>query len=210
MSDENTNPVKKKDFLSSWQFQDYLSFGYLYLLLVGIVSDSIYYGMVGINIISYSTILDVLLSPVVRLTDNILLPVFIILLPVLGYFYTRLMMFIGHKVRQKQLDKDGSRTHKPAVTDKFSTKTIWFMFTCLIIFTTFMGYGVGGGSKQKERLVSGNAEPDTEIFYQDGLSEKVRVIGNNSEYIFFIQQNATKISVSPIKDNIRLIRELDK
>ena len=73
-----------------------------------------------------------------------------------------------------------------------------------------MGYGVGGGSKQKERLVSGNAEPDTEIFYQDGLSEKVRVIGNNSEYIFFIQQNATKISVSPIKDNIRLIRELDK
>ena len=39
----------KTDFLSAWGFQDYLSFGYLYLLLLGVVSDSIYYGMVGIN-----------------------------------------------------------------------------------------------------------------------------------------------------------------
>ena len=210
MSAEDQQAIEKQDFLCNWQFQDYLSFGYLYLLLLGVVSDSIYYGMVGINIISYSTILDVLLSPIVRLTDNIVLPLVIIVLPVLGYFYTRLIMFLEKKKKEKQMLKDGYVEPKPNVFDKLSMKTIWFMFTCLIIFTTFMGYGVGGGSKQKERLASGNAKPDTELFYQDGRSEKVRVIGNNSEYIFYIQQNAKKVSVSPIKENIRLIRELEK
>lgn len=210
MSDETTKTIEKKDFLSSWQFQDYLSFGYLYLLLLGVVSDSVYYGMVGINIISYSTILDVLLSPVVRLTDNIVLPLVVIVLPVLGYFYTRFIIFLERKNKEKKMLKDGYVEPKPNVFETLSTKTIWFMFTCLIIFTTFMGYGVGGGSKQKERLESGNATPDTELFFQDGQSEKVRVIGNNSEYIFYIQENATKVSVSPIKDNIRLIRELEK
>ncbi len=44
--------------------QDYLSLGYLYLVVVGILFDAIFYGILGINIIHYSSILDVLLSPI--------------------------------------------------------------------------------------------------------------------------------------------------
>ena len=50
--------------------QDYLSFGYLYLLLLGIVSESIYYGLLGVSVLSYSDVLDVLLSPLTQLENE--------------------------------------------------------------------------------------------------------------------------------------------
>ena len=52
--------------------QDYLSLGYVYLVVVGIILDAIFYGILGINIIHYSSVLDVLLSPVAFFTDSII------------------------------------------------------------------------------------------------------------------------------------------
>ena len=40
--------------------QDYLSLGYIYLVVAGILFDATFYGILGINIIHYSSILDVL------------------------------------------------------------------------------------------------------------------------------------------------------
>lgn len=195
---------KKLDFLANWQFQDYLSFGYIYLLLLGIVSDSIYYGMVGINVISYSTILDVLLSPIVRLTDNIVLPAIIIVLPVIGYFYVKLIVFLEKRKHEKMKKNDNSS--QKIKLQQLSMRTVWFAFTCLIIFTTFMGYGVGGGSKQREYLETGEFKTNKVLEFQDGRTEAVRVIGNNSEYVFYLEVGKDTVSVSPIKDNIRVIR----
>ena len=210
MITEQTEDVaeKKLDFLANWQFQDYLSFGYIYLLLLGIVSDSIYYGMVGINVISYSTILDVLLSPIVRLTDNIVLPAVIIVLPVVGYFYIKLIVFLEKKKRERMKTRDDSK--KKLKIEQLNMRTVWFAFTCLIIFTTFMGYGVGGGSKQRDYLESGDFKTNKILEFQDGRTEEVRVIGNNSEYVFYLEVGKNSVSVSPIKDNIRVIREMGK
>jgi hypothetical protein len=39
--------------------QKLLPFGYLYLVVMGILKESIYYYQIGINILKYSTIMDI-------------------------------------------------------------------------------------------------------------------------------------------------------
>jgi len=49
------------------KIQDYFSLGYVYLLILGIFKDVIYYGFLGINILEYASVADVLLSPIMYL-----------------------------------------------------------------------------------------------------------------------------------------------
>lgn len=205
-----TEPVKT-DFLTHWGFQDYLSFGYLYLLLLGVASDSIFYGMVGVNIISYSTILDVLLSPIVRLTDNLIFPGFIILMPAAGYFYIKLMIALEAKKRELKIKAAGPDTVIPEPkTSQLTIRTLWFGFTCLIIFSAFIGHGVGAGFKQSQHLKEGTFKVDHQIEFQDGREQQVKVLGNNSEYVFYVQPGEQTVRISPIKETINAIRELSE
>ena len=198
----------KTDFLSSWQLQDYLSFGYLYLLIVGVVSDSIYYGMLGINIISYSTILDVLLSPIVRLTDSLIFPFVIIILPVLMYFYVKLILRLQEKGRDRAIAAGKDLSTKPHTLQKIRLQTLVLIATCFGIFCSFMGYGFGGGQKQSARIEAGELRIEHQIQFQDGTSHRVMMLGNNSEYVFYVFKGDHTVSVSPIKDSILTIREL--
>jgi site-specific recombinase XerD len=63
------------------EIQGFLSVGYIYLIVMGILNETLYYNQIGIDILNYSSILDVLISPIARLTSNILfLTIFIIVL----------------------------------------------------------------------------------------------------------------------------------
>ena len=73
----------------SFTIQEYLSLGYLYLLILGVISDAIYYQFLHINILHYTTVLDVLLSPIARITSHLLIPLII----VLGTFFTYFLVF---------------------------------------------------------------------------------------------------------------------
>jgi len=44
--------------------QDYLSIGYVFMLILGIFHETIYYKFLGVNILEYSSVLDVLISPI--------------------------------------------------------------------------------------------------------------------------------------------------
>jgi len=44
-----------------WSIQDYLSLGYLYLLILGIFKDAVFYGYLGVNFINYASVQDILL-----------------------------------------------------------------------------------------------------------------------------------------------------
>ncbi|MBT8450320.1 MAG: hypothetical protein KJO69_11560, partial [Gammaproteobacteria bacterium] len=49
-----------------------------------------------------------------------------------------------------------------------------------------------------------------ELKFQDGNSHHVRVIGNNSEYVFYVYPGNPTVSISPIKDTITSMRKLSK
>ncbi len=182
-------------------FSDLLPLGYLYLLVLGIVSDSIYYGLLGINIISYSTILDVLLSPVSQITDNYKVLILIILLPAFAYFYMRLI--------RKWVEKKAEKSNKPIFALALSPIQLWLYFTAFVIFSGYVGLGLGKGTKMKERMESGDLLPRHRLTFQDGKSLEVRMVGNNSSYIFYVAKGAKSVTVVPIQDNITKIEMIE-
>lgn len=172
--------------------QDYLSIGYLYLLILGILSDSIYYGLLGINILSYSTILDVLLSPIVKVTDNLIFPVVVFIVPIFFYFYLRYLQKASpEKMKQFSFFKSTQ-----------SITRIWLSLSAWVILSAYVGYGIGGSSKVKEQLQGEEVTANYRIFFNNKTPIEVKKVGNNSEYIFFIEQGSNEITISPIKNNI--------
>ena len=66
--------------------QDYLSLGYLFLILCGLAKDIILYRFIGVNILDYSSISDVLLSPIIYIGENYIAAAIIALLYPMMYY----------------------------------------------------------------------------------------------------------------------------
>lgn len=194
----------------NWSVQDFLSLGYLYLLLVGIVGDSIYYSYLGVNILSYSTIIDVILSPVSTMIEVPMLGVMLLCIPlVFGG-----MIMLQKRAHLNNRDKPEYRAkHDIEKLDKsFSNKGIrtgLIIATMMAIFSGFIGFGWGGGNKMKERMEAGEFESNTIVQFIGGESKRVRLIGHNSEYLFFVEEGKRKLSIAPIPGNVNSIREMD-
>lgn len=183
----------------SLSIQDILSFGYLYLLLLGIASDSIYYGMIGINIISYSNVLDVILSPIVHLTGNLQFPFIIIVFPILLFFFLKFM-----ESRQKKSSESKDAKNVKALP----FRQLWILVSALVIFSAFLGYGLGGGSAIKTKMQNGTIEADHLVEFTDRSKIKVRLIGNTSAYLFYIEEGKGVVTIAPLSDNILTIEKI--
>jgi hypothetical protein len=205
---QETQTKDSKSFVFGESLQDYLSLGYLYLLLLGISSDSIYYGLIGINILSYSSILDVILSPAVYLTRSLAFPAVIFLTPAIMLIGFRLSLRAHQKNRDKpeyrakhdveKLDKIYSR---PSMTRGF------IRFSAFVIFSAYIGYGLGGGSKLRERLSEGKLKMTHTLTFTDGSEVPVKLIGHNSNYVFYVKEGMKVVSVTPLSGNIKVIEE---
>lgn len=174
---------------------DYLPFGYLYLLLLGIASDSIYYGMLGINIMSYSNILDVLLSPIASLTSNLVFPLVVIGMPLLNYFYLKFAL-----ARMASNPKK-----KPSRLASLPFNTLWLFFSGFVIFSAYIGYGIGAGQVIKNKLRNKSLESDYIITFENNDYQSVRMVGNNSGYVFYLEEGRDVVTVSPLPNNIKKI-----
>jgi heme/copper-type cytochrome/quinol oxidase subunit 2 len=198
--EQEQNEEQKKENITL-PISEILPLGYLYLIVLGITSDSIFYGLLGVNIMSFSSILDVLLSPVVQLTSNIIIPIFIILVPFISYLT---MQFI-----KKVNDKKKLEQKKNIINLNVSLRTSWLIFTAVMVFLAFIGLGVGRAVATKERLENGNFAARNKLTFQDGKTVEVRIIGNNSSYIFYVSKGGKSVIISPIQDNITKIEELE-
>lgn len=182
----------------SLSLQDILSFGYLYLMILGITSDSIYYGLLGVNIISYSNVLDVLLSPIVHLTSNIQFPMVIIVFPIISFFFLR---YLENKQRRSNKSVEKSKKSIPL-------RQLWIMLSAVVIFSAFFGYGLGGGVALKKRMANGTIKANHSLEFGDQSKIKVRLLGNTSSYLLYIKEGGNVVTITPISDNITAIEKL--
>lgn len=190
-------------FVSADTLQDYFTIGYLYLLILGIASDSIYYGMLGINILSYSNVLDVLLSPIVHLTENLVFPAVILLIPAISFGILKYLQ----KVNTAKAEASGQPNF---FTSDKNIMRAWVLFSAWLVFSAYIGYGLGGGQKVSERLKNGNIDVDHRIFFHNQEPQEVRMVGNNSAYIFYIEKDGKVVSISPMQENVRKLERLSK
>ena len=201
--------VEKKETKQS-SLQDYLSMGYLYILVLGIINDSVRYGFLDINIINYSSVLDVLLSPLVYLTNDLSLP-----LGFIGAALILALILYGSKwYFDKNKDKASFRERKDfAKMEKnyanFNPVKGILSMLAFFIFGVYCGVGIGGGYKLSKNLKAGKLEVDTQLIFTNNDTLNVRVIGHNSQYFFYAEENATKVTVMPIQGNIKKIEKLE-
>ena len=52
-------------------FQEILSLVYVLLIIVGVISESIFYGVLGVHYLEFTSILDALISPFSLITSDL-------------------------------------------------------------------------------------------------------------------------------------------
>ncbi|WP_108805386.1 hypothetical protein [Aquimarina sp. Aq107] len=197
--------IKKPAFLKG-SIQEYIYLSYLYLLIVGTLSYSIYYAFLGINIIKYSTLLDILLSPIVILTDNIKIPLF------MGGYILIIIIVIwwSQKRIKKNLKKEVTQERQSKLKKKYaSLQYIKFLIPIIGTLGFYIGYALGGGYKTNNKIKTGDFKVNKLIEFTDGNMQKVKLIELNSLYVFYVSENEKKVSISPISGNIKTIHNLE-
>ncbi len=184
-----------------------LPFGYLFLILMGILKDSIYYYQFGINILRYSTIMDVLISPIAEFTSNPIILFAIITLFILHFYLPRYLANNKDKPFVK-------RSFELKSTDELSeseTKSYYngIAIKSLVVFllSFFLGYGLAGGYFTTKKFKENRLEYSYQLDFNEGESKNVFLIGNNSLYYFYFVKGDKKVKITPLSSikNIELI-----
>jgi cell shape-determining protein MreD len=180
--------------MKNLSIQEYFSLGYMYLLILGIITDSIFYNYLGINILNYSNISDVLISPINLMMSNVILTATFFFSLGLSYLY---ITYIVPKM-QKKLAKEEAKTLK--------IETVPFLAVfCLCLF---LGLGIGRGTKNKALIESGKIKMTHLITFSDSKQIEVKIIGQNTAFVFYVLKNGRSVIVSPIGSGIQQIQRL--
>lgn len=186
------------------RLQDYLSIGYLFLLIVGLLRDAIFYSFIGINILDYAGITDVLVSPLAYTIDQ---PFILVLLISLVIFvqYQRSWheKLKGKKWYQKfsDIDKLDGRLAK---SDNTQGKLI---FVAIVVGSLLLGSGIGAGGKLSRLIDSKELQIQDRLELLSGESLDGRIVGQNSSYVFFVEKGNDFVDALPVQGVIKKIQK---
>lgn len=199
-------------FKKEFSVQEILSVAYLYLLALGVLSDALYYGILGVSYLNFTTILDALISPVSMLTNNYLLSITLIGMFGLMYLYlTKLMPYMFKKFKNRKWYQKMTNVEKAQKRmDLLSQKNNLFKSMAFFFFLFFVSVRLGMGIGMKSRLDSGKHKANYTLVFKDNTKLNVKKIGQNSIYFFYVKMNETIVTATPILDNIKEIKRLKK
>ncbi len=184
------------------QTQSLLYLGYVLLVVLGIIHETLFYSQFGINILECSDILDVLLSPISRLTSNKMLLVlsFVVTLPVL--WLPKRTSRLKHR---KWFANFFKLTAESVDAEKRVLNVLTF-FAVIFFVGIFVGSGIGRGTRLQNKIASGAIEYNDTIHFIDDDAINVAIIGKNSSYVFYIKEGNTHIEISPISGAVKSLR----
>lgn len=192
--------------------QDLFYIAYLYLIILGIVSDAIFYGIFGISYLNYTTILDALISPISLLINNWVLAVALGIMFTLLYVYlTKWAPKLYKKLRVKKwyqklynIDKYDKRY---AALENKKNLLPGLMFLFFLLFVSMRtGLGLGLKHKFQEKEIV----PNYTLIFKNNERLDVRKVGQNSAYFFYFIPGEKVITATPIADNLKQIKVLQK
>lgn len=192
--------------------QDYFYIGYLYLIILGIVSDAIFYGIFGVSYLNYTTILDALISPISLLTNNWKLSLFLAGMFWLMHMYFsnwmfKLYAYLREKKWYRKVYNIEKWDKKYEMLKKRKNKIPGLMF---IFFLLFVSMRTGMAIGMKERIAEKEIKPNFTLIFKDDSKLDVKKIGQNSAYFFYFIPGEKVITATPIADNLKQIKVLDK
>lgn len=192
--------------------QNLLPLGYIFLILLGITKEGIFYYQIGINIIRYSSIMDILISPIAAITSH---PVFLITIVAVFIFFYNLPQILLKNEHKKWLHKMfGTENESTAITNLSDNErkdyytTISIKFLSIFLLSLFLGYGFADGKITSERIRGNKLHYDFKMNFNDQIAENVSIIGSNTAYYFYLSKGDQNIKIAPVGSikNIEMIK----
>ena len=208
MTEPSDNNSLKKSELT---VQEYLSLGYLFLIVLGLTKDVIMFGFLDIEILYYSTVLDVLISPIAIFSEKLIVaPLFGLFIFLLVKFQTAWMPRFHKKYRETKWYRKITNIEKSDIRYERAGSLNGTLFSIVFVTSSlYLGFGFGGGVSMSKRFSKGEIKLDHSIEFGQTESKEVELIGVNSEYVFYVAKGQKKVSVSPIKNNVTRIVKLE-
>ncbi|MDQ1804126.1 hypothetical protein RAH57_09010 [Chryseobacterium sp. CKR4-1] len=181
------------------KIQGLLPLGYLYLIILGLLKESILFYQLDINILKYSSITDILISPIADMASSPIL-IIVIFSVVLIFF---LLQVILVKNREKSWSKKllGNYKINPE-TDKKELKKIMIpIFSILVsieLLALFVGLGIGQGRMIKKRIDTQNLKYNYTITSESEGPTEIYMIDINSTYYFYVTKGDKHIKIAPV------------
>jgi hypothetical protein len=181
------------------KIQSLLPLGYLYLIILGLLKESILFHHIGINILKYSSITDILISPISDMVSNPRLIIVIISFCIFFFFVQFLLVENRHKNwAQKIL---GRNRFNENTSKKEIQKAIFPFFVLIIaveLLAVFVGVGVGKGDRLSKAIVQNDFSCNYKVNFSSGKSEDLYVFDLNSSYYFYVAKGSKHIKIAPV------------
>ena len=180
-------------------FQEILSLAYVLLIIVGVISESIFYGVLGVHYLEYTSILDALISPFSLITSD--LRVFLVIVVLMIFYYLYMVKFLPWIFKKANKEK--------SLEEIQNKKTLYFALILAFVIL-FPSMRIGMAISYKNRLEEKTFKYDHSLVFKDGDVLNVKKIGQNTSYIFYVQEDDNVVTVTPILDNIKQIKRIPK
>lgn len=181
------------------KIQGLLPLGYLYLIIPGLLKESILFYQLDINILKYSSITDILISPIADMASSPILIIVIISVVLIFFLFQVIVM----KYREKSWSKKLLGNYKITTeTDKKELKkavmSIFSILVAIELLALFVGLGIGQGRMIKERIKTQNIKYNYIINSESEGTTEIYMIDINSTYYFYVSKGNKQIKIAPI------------
>ena len=181
------------------KIQTLLPLGYLYLIVLGLLKEGVLYYRLGINILNYSSITDILISPVSDLASEPALILAVIVIFSFFFIIQTLIVKNSHTNWAKKIlgqNRFGEDTSKKEI--RKVVLPYFIIFLAFELLCIFVGLGVGRGGKLSERISQGSFQCNYKITLNNGKSEDAYLFDLNSSYGFYLIKGTKNIKIVPV------------
>lgn len=181
-----------------YNIEKIIPFGYLILVVLGIVKECVYYGFIGINILKYSNLMDILISPIADITSHPIILITLLLYVLSIYLCFSYAAKKEHKNWVKKLinvkqDEELTRSQfEIRLSDKFLSV---ILFT---IMSFFLGIGLGNGHLVSQKIADNKLKFNHSLTFNSGETRRVSLVGSNSANFFYVEKGNNNVKISPV------------
>lgn len=178
--------------------------------VLGVATESLFYSFLDVNYLEYVSILDALLTQISLLINNKILVgvlMLFVLVVILGFIKgPKFIEKYKHTRWYEKLKKKEENRKGMQLKGKHGVIVIILYF----LFSLLFGFRLGAGLKYEKKLAKGVLEIDYLLVFSDNSQLRIKKIGINSNYIFYVEENERTVTVTPIAENIKQIKKLPK
>lgn len=187
-------------FLKELAIQDYITLGYLYLVIIGIGNIIIYYSSFDINIFDYVAITDILLAPINMLFLSYKFTLMVIIVIAIISYLSK-FIFLGIN---KLLEKLAHKSNKPVKTIMFQPLIVFIILFSYVFLELSIDMADGVNSKVKNKTYKLNKT----LTFANNNQKDVYVIATTSIYLFYVEKGEDVVTITPIVGNVKSIKDI--